>query len=118
MDARKTGMANVKRRTFPLDGRHGVGGRLVTVIQHYAEAAYPRGGSACATAAREALESLAQRIGDEETTEISTRQRPMLKSAVAWYAEEKPEQRDDIHQRLSDQLETEKPHSRVGRNTR
>jgi len=65
---------------------------LATAITHYAYAAYPPGGSECAQASREALETLAQCIkpqtsnpAETSSFQIKIRQRSMLKAAVNWY---------------------------------
>jgi hypothetical protein len=65
---------------------------LATVITQYAYAAYPPGGSECAQASREALQTLAQNIKPEMTNStddsyftMKARQRSILKGAINWY---------------------------------
>jgi len=59
---------------------------LAEVLQHYAYAAYPVGGSECAQASREAVLTLANNFTTCQTIlELRPRQRPMLKSAIQWY---------------------------------
>ena len=58
---------------------------MVEILNHYANVAYPVGGSNCAMASREALRAIAINIVRNEQAEINRRQRPMLKSAVKWF---------------------------------
>jgi tRNA threonylcarbamoyladenosine modification (KEOPS) complex Pcc1 subunit len=65
---------------------------LAMAITHYAYAAYPPGGSECAQASREALETLAQTIKSQNSEhvertsiQIKARQRSTLKAAINWY---------------------------------
>jgi hypothetical protein len=78
-----------KKRTFYFDGSDGMAGMMVAILNHYANVAYPIGGSDCAAASREALQSIATKImtaqSEGEEAEISRRQRPILKSAVTWF---------------------------------
>lgn len=78
-----------KKRTFYFDGSDGMAGMMVAILNHYANVAYPIGGSDCAAASREALQSIATKImtaqSEGEEAEISRRQRPVLKSAVTWF---------------------------------
>ncbi|MGV6808537.1 MAG: hypothetical protein ACWA5U_01550 [bacterium] len=63
-----------------------LGKLLAEVLQHYAYAAYPIGGSECAQASREAVLTLSSRFATCETVlELRPRQRPILKSAIQWY---------------------------------
>lgn len=63
-----------------------LGAILVDVLQHYAYAAYPVGGSECAQASREAVLTLANNFATCQTKlELRPRQRPLLKSAIQWY---------------------------------
>lgn len=66
------------------------------ILFTYADAAYPKGGSPCSMATREALETMASQIQSAPCIDISTRQRPMLKSAVKWYYEEVGESQDPM----------------------
>ncbi|MEE9445202.1 MAG: hypothetical protein V3V19_06025 [Cocleimonas sp.] len=75
----------MRKRTFIFDGSEGVGGMLIAILNHYADVAYPLGGSDCAAASREAIQAIADKIKLGELAEISRRQRPMLKSAVKWF---------------------------------
>lgn len=81
----------MKKRVFVLDSANEIGATLHEVLATYIDAAYPKGGSPCATATREAFESLMSRIKDSDSVEVSTRQRPMLKAAVKWHMEEFPD---------------------------
>lgn len=81
---------------------------LVTAITHYAYAAYPPGGSECAQASREALETLAQSIKPQtadpvETSpfQIKTRQRSTIKAAINWYFTEIERDKDKQSQLLA-----------------
>ena len=74
-----------KKRIFHFDGSEGAAKMMVEVLNHYANAAYPVGGSNCAMASREALWAIAINIERNEQAEINRRQRPMLKSAVKWF---------------------------------
>ncbi len=78
----------MKKRTFIFDTSEGAGGGLSKVLLHYMDAAYPKGGSDCAAASREALLTLVNKIEADENCEISTRQRPILNAAVKWYFKE------------------------------
>ena len=79
----------VKKRIFHFDGSDGKAEMMVAILNHYANVAYPIGGSDCASASREALQSIAINImkaqSEEQNAEISRRQRPILKSAVTWF---------------------------------
>jgi len=75
----------VKKRIFHFDGSEGAAKMMLGILNHYANAAYPIGGSNCAMASREALWAIAINISRNELAEISCRQRPMLKSAVKWF---------------------------------
>ncbi len=75
----------MKKRTFIFDGSDGSAEMLVLILKHYTQVAYPQGGSDCAAASREALQSIANKIQQTEYSEISRRQRPILKSAVKWF---------------------------------
>ena len=78
-----------KKRVFFFDGSNGAAEMMVAILNHYANISYPIGGSDCAAASREALQSIAQNISQAnsagEKAEISRRQRPMLKSVVTWF---------------------------------
>ncbi len=79
----------VKKRIFHFDGSEGQAEMMVVILNHYANVAYPIGGSDCASASREALKSIATNImkaqSEEQEAKISRRQRPILKSAVTWF---------------------------------
>ena len=79
----------MKKRIFHFDGSEGAAEMMVTILNHYADVAFPLGGSDCAAASREALQSIAAKILQAQAegleAEISRRQRPMLKSAVTWF---------------------------------
>jgi hypothetical protein len=74
-----------KKRIFYFDGSEGKAEMMVAILNHYANVAYPIGGSDCAAASREALQTIANNIAKNELAEINRRQRPMLKSAVKWF---------------------------------
>ena len=79
----------MKKRTFFFEGSEGTAEMMVAILNHYANVAYPVGGSDCAAASREALKSIAINILQAQAegleAEINRRQRPMLKSAVKWF---------------------------------
>lgn len=75
----------MRKRTFMFDGSDGAGDMMAKILNYYAEAAYPLGGSECAAASREALNQLAGRFLQADDIEIKRRQRPLLKSAVNWF---------------------------------
>ena len=76
----------MKKRIFYFDGSDGAAEMMAAVLNHYADVAYPRGGSDCAAASREALQAVANKLMTAQSeglaAEISRRQRPLLKSAV------------------------------------
>jgi len=74
-----------KKRIFHFDGSDGAAEMMVAILNHYANVAFPLGGSDCAAASREALQSIADNIAQNALAEINRRQRPMLKSAVKWF---------------------------------
>ena len=78
-----------RKRFFLFDGADGAAEKLVSILNHYANVAFPIGGSDCAAASREALQTIANNINRaeqlSEMVEINRRQRPMLKSAVKWF---------------------------------
>ncbi len=74
-----------KKRIFHFDGSEGKAKMMLEILNHYANAAYPVGGSNCAAASREALWAIAINIARNEQAEINCRQRPMLKAAVKWF---------------------------------
>lgn len=94
----------MKKRTFIFNGADGAAAALIIVLKHYADIAYPRGGSDCAATARQALIDITDKISNDQICEISRRQRPILKAAVKWfyteseYADIKDE---NFHQLLS-----------------
>jgi hypothetical protein len=45
----------VRKRTFYFDGSDGASEMLVLILNHYADIAFPKGGSDCAAASREAM---------------------------------------------------------------
>ncbi|MGV6859113.1 MAG: hypothetical protein ACWA5X_09075 [bacterium] len=97
------------KRTFEFDTTDGQGDALVEVIEHYVEAAYPPGGSQCAAATREAFmtlkEALKKNSLEGPPVYISTRQRPMLKSAVKWFYTESNQTHEPLFARLMAALE-------------
>ena len=100
----------MKKRTFLFDTSEGAGESLSKVLQHYALAAFPHGGSDCAAASREALLTIVNKIQADDFSEISTRQRPILNAAVKWfYTESEYANVDDKHfHLLSSQLQRNK----------
>lgn len=75
----------MKKRIFIFDGTDGAADMMEIILNHYIEVAFPIGGSDCAAASREALQSIVDKIKQADEVEISRRQRPMLKGAVKWY---------------------------------
>jgi len=75
----------MKKRTFKFDGSEGATEMMLAILNHYANVAYPIGGSDCVMASREALQAIANNLSQNEQAEINRRQRPMLKSAVKWF---------------------------------
>ncbi len=98
----------MKKRTFLFNGEAGAAKALVNVIQHYAHAAYPVGGSDCAATTRQALLELAEKVEAEVNIDISTRQRPMLKSAIEWFYTESGKTDDPLFITLKSQFEHKK----------
>ncbi len=92
------------KRTFEFHCHEGLGEALVEVIKVYIDAAYPPGGSSCAAATREAFETLNKKLASSETVAISTRQRPMLKSAVNWFYKESGREDDPVYAKLLEEL--------------
>lgn len=98
----------MKHKTFVLSCADHACQQLAHILQEYAQAAYPPGGSECAQATRESLLQLADTISHAENSAenhagINSRQRPFLKSAINWYYEDvidNPEQ----HALLLDRL--------------
>ena len=88
---------------------------IVAILNHYANVAYPVGGSDCAAASREALQAIATNImqaqAEGQEAEINRRQRPVLKSAVTWfyteseYASNSGEVKEVMYDRLLSQFE-------------
>ena len=75
----------MKKRTFVFDGSGGAAQIMISVLNHYANVAYPPGGSDCAATSRQALMELRDKISENDYCEISRRQRPILKAAVKWF---------------------------------
>ena len=98
----------MKRRTFSFNGKAGAAEALANVIRHYAHAAYPVGGSDCAATTRLALLELAEKVETEINIDISTRQRPMLKSAIDWFYTESRKTDDPLFITLKSQFERKK----------
>ncbi len=100
----------MKKRTFIFDGSDRANEMLSLILKHYADIAFPLGGSDCAAASREALQSIASKIMLSEQSELSRRQRPILKSAVKWFYTESeyaaPE--DVMYNRLLSQFQRNK----------
>ena len=105
----------MKKRVFHFDGSEGKAEMMIAILNHYANVAYPMGGSDCAAASREALQIIASTIiqaqGAGELAELSRRQRPVLKAAVKWfytdsvYACKEGEAMDPMFDRLLSQFE-------------
>ena len=101
----------MKKRLFLFDGAEGAAEKMVEILNHYADIAYPLGGSDCAAASREALQAIANKIHQAEfkveLAEISSRQRPMLKSAVKWFftQSEYADVDDPLYNRLFSQFQ-------------
>jgi hypothetical protein len=84
----------LKSRTLLIRCDPGQAVLLAEALSAYVDAAYPRGGSECAQAAREALLDSASAIARDAGAEgaaISRRQRGLLRTAVRWYWEERGE---------------------------
>ena len=100
-----------KKRIFFFDGSNGAAEMLVAILNHYANVAFPIGGSDCAAASREALQAVAHNISQANSegveAEISRRQRPMLKSAVTWFytQSEYAEPNDVMYNRILSQFQ-------------
>ena len=75
----------MKKRVFIFDGTEGKSEMMVVILKHYADVAFPLGGSECAVASRQGLLDIVQKISENEYAEINRRQRPILKSAVNWF---------------------------------
>ena len=75
----------MRKRTFFFDGSDGAAEMLGLILNHYADIAFPKGGSECAAASREAVLSIVAALQQAEFVELSRRQRPMLRSAVKWF---------------------------------
>ncbi len=105
----------MKKRIFYFDGSDGASEMMVAILNHYANVAYPIGGSDCAAASREALQMIATNImkaqSEGQDAEISRRQRPILKSAVTWfytdseYANNASEVKEVMYDRLLSQFQ-------------
>jgi len=52
----------MKKRTFIFDGSDGAAEGLATILQYYALAAYPEGGSDCAASSRQAIKEIIRTI--------------------------------------------------------
>ena len=74
----------MSKRSFIFDGSEGAAEMLSAILNHYANIAFPLGGSECAAASREAVHSIIEKLKLADI-EISRRQRPMLRSAVKWF---------------------------------
>jgi hypothetical protein len=82
----------LKSRTLVIRCEPGQATLLAEALTAYAEAAYPRGGSECAQAARETLLDSAAVIARDaggDGAAVSQRQRGLIKTAVKWYWEER-----------------------------
>lgn len=75
----------MRKKTFLFDGSEGGSEMLVLILNHFVDVAFPRGGSDCAAASRQALQNISDKISQAELTEIARRQRPILRSAVKWF---------------------------------
>jgi len=100
----------MKKRTFTFNGSEGAAEMMLAILNHYANVAYPPGGSDCAAASRQALQDIADKIGQSEIAKISTRQRPILKSAVKWFYMESAytSPNDPMYNRLLSQFQRTK----------
>ena len=75
----------MRKRSFDFDGSEGTSEMLGLILKHYADVAFPKGGSDCAAASREAILSIVMTLQQSEEVALSRRQRPMLRSAVKWF---------------------------------
>ncbi len=75
----------MSKRSFIFDGSDGGAEMLSAILNHYADIAFPVGGSECAAASREAVHGLIEKLKPLDDIEISRRQRPMMRSAVKWF---------------------------------
>jgi len=74
------------RKTFHITAGAHTRAVLADAIAQYAAAAYPPGCSDCGQMAREILVTTAKGVaGEDDTVEISTRQRSMVRQAAQWY---------------------------------
>lgn len=78
----------MKKRTFSIDCS--TKKELCQVLHHlltqFIDTAFPPNGSECAQATRSSLHELSLQIMESDGhCEISTRQRPLLKTAIRWY---------------------------------
>lgn len=81
----------MKKRTFFIDcaTENEQCQMLYKLLILFIDAAFPPNGSECAQATRASLLALSSYIkASDGTCEISTRQRPLLKTAIRWYFEE------------------------------
>lgn len=83
---------------------------LVKVLGRYAEAAWPPGGSECAQASREALETTAAAMKEQltdypEQVEISRRQRSTFRAALEYHLQlPEYQERQGVYRNLLNQL--------------
>lgn len=98
----------MKKRTFLFDCSLGAGEKLIEILNHYADAAYPVGGSDCAAASRQGLFDIAdlirEAIDNDGVAHIGRRQKPVLKAAVKWFYSEVEKTDDQIKEILFEQL--------------
>ncbi|HIO93301.1 MAG TPA: hypothetical protein EYG68_10740 [Leucothrix mucor] len=81
----------MRKRTFIIDcsNSNHLCQELRQILKHFVDTAFPANGSECARATRSSLIDLADKIlKTSDLHEISTRQRPLLKTAINWYFEE------------------------------
>lgn len=97
----------MRKRTFLFDGSEGASEMLVLILNHYADIAFPQGGSACAAASREAIHDIVAHLHQSKDVELGRRQRPMLRSAVKWFYTESEyaSPNDTLYVQLVDKLQ-------------
>jgi hypothetical protein len=96
----------MRKRTFLFKCTDNLCSHLASIVQHYAQAAFPIGGSECAQVSHEALLNIAQNLvhAPADHLAISIHQRAILRSAVMWYFTE-VEQNEVLKIQLLKQLQ-------------
>ena len=97
----------MRKCTFIIEGSEKELQMMALVLNHYADVAFPLGGSDCAAASREAIKCIADSFQHSTYLEINRRQRPILRTAVKWFYNdsEYANPNDSMLQALLGQLE-------------